>query len=86
MDNQMQARRMLLAKEFSIWELGLYMDTHPGDATALQLRQQYQQDLEKMKKDYEAHYGPLEMTSDDVRGSHWTWVDNPWPWDYKKEA
>lgn len=70
----------LMALQFVIRELGLYLDTHKNDREALDIFQRY---IQLYKEGYERYvrlYGPLNLT--DVTGSEFTWVDNPWPWDY----
>lgn len=85
-NNQIHMKRMIDAREFALTELALYLDTHPDDQKALQLRAQFQKEVADLKKKYEAHFGPLIITHSDVQGPCWTWVNNPWPWDYQKEA
>ena len=59
----------LSAVQFAMWELHLYLDTHPEDIGDL-----------KLKDEYEAKYGPLYSNSGSP-GVHW--LKNPWPWDYE---
>lgn len=72
----------LQALEFVLVELGLYLDTHPDDAEAFALFQQYAA-LEKAGREkYEAAYGPLTMTATAAGKSWSSWINAPWPWDY----
>lgn len=86
MDNQRHMRHMIDAKEFAMLELALYLDTHPDDQQALQMRRQLQAETAELRNQYEARYGRLVVTHNDVEGPCWSWVENPWPWDYQKEA
>ena len=86
MDNGKMMRRKIEAYDFSIWELGLYMDTHPWDTQALQRSQEYQLEREQLVAEYEAKCGPYIINSNQVAGDQWTWIHNPWPWEYSKEG
>lgn len=70
----------LSAVQFAMWELHLYLDTHPEDIGALKLHSKYEEKYLKLKDEYEAKYGPLYSNSDSP-GVHW--LKNPWPWDYE---
>ncbi len=72
-------RTELQALTFVIQELGLYLDTHPEDAEAFALYQNYAKLLEQGKKTYTEQYGPLVQT-DAASDETYTWVDDPWPW------
>ena len=73
----------LMALNFAITELGLYLDTHKNDREALRLYRQYVAMAEDGRKRYEAVYGPLtqKYAGDDQNG--WNWIDSPWPWEYE---
>ena len=75
----------LQALNFVITELGLYLDTHSDDAEAVQLFQQYTRLAEEGKRRYEAMYGPLTQKSA-VQNGTYTWLNDPWPWEYRKEG
>ena len=75
----------LQALNFVITELGLYLDTHSDDAEAVQLFQQYTRLAEEGKRRYEAMYGPLTQKSA-VQNGIYTWLNDPWPWEYRKEG
>ena len=68
----------LSAVQFAMWELHLYLDTHPEDIGALKLHSKYEEKYLKLKDEYEAKYGPLYSNSGSP-GVHW--LKNPWPWD-----
>lgn len=71
----------LMALGFAITELGLYLDTHRNDQEALALYLSYVKLHEEGRKRYEEMYGPLQQTS--VTEAGWTWLENPWPWEYE---
>lgn len=70
----------LMALDFAINELGLYLDTHSDDTEALQLYTNYVTLAKEGRQRYEATYGPLQQTAVNLAGGY-TWLDDPWPWD-----
>ncbi len=82
MVNNCELDRRITAYRFALYDLGLYLDSHPCDKKALQLREQYMCTLKQLVNEYEQHYGPYVLTQKDV-GDDWTeWVCGPWPWEY----
>jgi len=75
----------LQALSFVITELGLYLDTHKDDTEAFQLFQQYAKLAKEGKRRYEAAYGPLTQKGT-AQESNYTWLNDPWPWEYRKEG
>ncbi len=71
----------LMALGFAVTELGLYLDTHKSDKEALALYLQYAALAKEGKRRYEEMYGPLQQ--DNVTEAGWTWLSDPWPWDYE---
>lgn len=86
MSDKYKMLRRIYAFDFAIWELTLYMDSHPDDIKALKTLEQYRAKRAELVCDYEARFGPYILTSDDVRGDRWTWIDSPWPWDMKEDC
>ncbi len=80
-------RRMEMLKEiqeyaFTALELNLYLDTHPGDNRALEQFNQVSGELTRKVEKYEECYGPLlNYGYSGGSGSHWRWVEEPWPWE-----
>ena len=58
--------------KFALWELRLYLNTHPNDQKALAL-------LRKLTEQMEQDCG-CACYSDCNR---WSWPDGPWPWEYQ---
>lgn len=69
----------LQALEFVVLELGLYLDTHPEDAEAMELFRQYVALEKEGRKRYEAQYGPLTQSAT-AQSKTFNWVNDPWPW------
>ena len=57
---------------FVLWELRLYLNTHPCDKEAMALFRQ-------MREKAEGTYAEVFLPEDCVR---WAWTDDPWPWEY----
>lgn len=74
------------AYQFALGDLELFMDSHPADMQAQQLRAIYRDKLCKLIAAYEQHYGPMNETRAQVEGSWAEWVKDPWPWDNMKGA
>ena len=74
------------AYQFALYDLELFMDSHPRDAQAQKLRAIYRERLHKLIDAYEQHYGPLNEVKAHVEGSWEEWVKDPWPWDNMKGA
>ena len=71
----------VMALDFVAHELALYLDTHSDDAEALEI---YKNILALAKTAHEKYvklYGPL-MKQDLLQAQSYTWLKNPWPWDY----
>jgi spore coat protein JB len=70
----------LMALDFAIQELGLYLTTHAQDREALQLYWSYVQLSKEGREKYQAMYGPL-METDLTPEDGFAWLNDPWPWD-----
>lgn len=82
MSEKARWKRMIHAYDFAILEVEMYLDTHPRDTKALQLREDYKRKRKQLVDAYTQKFGPYIVTTDDVRGNCWTWVNDPWPWEY----
>lgn len=71
----------LQALEFALVELALYLDTHPKDTEAFQLFKKYAKAYHDKKMAYVKAYGPI-VKADSAEADRWTWIDDPWPWEY----
>lgn len=71
------------ALEFVNTELGLYLDTHPGDKEAFALFQQYTQMEQTARAAYVAKYGPISR-EEAAQSQCYDWCKEPWPWNYQE--
>ena len=69
----------LMALDFAIQELGLYLTTHADDREALDLYASYVRLGKQGREKYVAQYGPLNET--DLTPGSFQWLNDPWPWD-----
>jgi len=60
---------------FAIWELRLYLNTHPADQHALSMYEALCN--QAAHPNYACTFAPC----DGAKG-RWTWLDDPWPWEY----
>ena len=70
----------LMALDFAIKELNLYLDTHADDQEVLQLYWSYIKLAKEGREKYEKMYGPL-MSTDLTPEDGYAWLKDPWPWD-----
>ena len=73
----------IMAIDFSMIELNLYLDTHPVDQRALAIFNEYKARIKALKNEYEKKYAPL--TFYDAGKCPWEWIDEPWPWEINYE-
>lgn len=69
--------RSISSAQFAMWELHLYLDTHPADLQASSMLAQYEKKCRNLADEYEELYGPL--TPRFAQGVEW--LKNPWPWE-----
>ena len=81
MDNRMQLKQRIGAYQFAVWEMTLYLDTHPHCTEALAKYNEYRAMVARLIEEYEAQYGAWTPDSNSVNGECWAWVDGPWPWE-----
>lgn len=85
MSEQEMLMRKIRAVDFAIWEVHIFLDTHPTDTDALALNDKYGKRRDVLVTEYEQKYGPLDM-SRVTSSTRWQWISDPWPWEYTKEV
>ncbi len=82
MNEKMKLRRRLYELDFAIYELILFLDSHPESEKALELMREYREKRAAVMAEYREKFGDLIITAADApaEGS-WKWTDGPWPWD-----
>ena len=79
MTEQERLFRRISAFRFSMWELHMFLDTHPNNCDAAKKLEEYRLKTDERTKKYEAEFGPLNETSSQT--SRWAWISGPWPWE-----
>jgi spore coat protein JB len=75
----------LMALDFVLDELELYLNTHKDDKEAFAMYQTFLRLAAEGRKKYVSLYGPISQT--DMMGmQNYKWVNNPWPWEYMERA
>ena len=76
-----KAEKELLLKlsnaQFAMWELHVFLDTHPDNKEAYALKEKYEGKYSALLKEYEEKYSPLTINADMPN----LWLKDPWPWD-----
>ncbi len=71
----------IMALDFVAHELSLYLDTHGDDDEAFKLYKNILKLSTTAKEKYVRLYGPL-THAELSQAQSYTWLKNPWPWDY----
>ena len=71
----------MMAIDFVAHELGLYLDTHAEDEEAFSLFQSFLALQKEARKRVIELCGPI-MKGDLLGADRYTWLYDPWPWDY----
>jgi len=70
----------LMAADFTVIELNLYLDTHPSDQNAIKLYNTGVKRSKMLRDNYERQYGPLTARLS-FSNYPWQWITSPWPWE-----
>ena len=79
MSEEQAMRRRIAAMQFAMWELHLFLDTHPNNCDAAKKLDDYNMRTEKLVKEFEEKFGPIHETPQNT--SRWAWISDPWPWE-----
>ncbi len=80
--NGFALRKKIDSYDFAIYELVLFLDTHPENGRALSMLAKLRQERAEAIKQYEMSYGTYSPTHSAVKaGKRWSWIDGPWPWE-----
>jgi len=80
-NNKTELLKQITALDFSVIDLQLYLNTHPQDAKALEIHNNYVMELNSLIEDYESYYGLL-YANQGCSPYPWQWINEPWPWEY----
>lgn len=68
--------------QFAAVEVGMFLDTHPSNKKALESMKVYSEKYKELKRHFEEKFGMIDIYSPNNSDSKWSWVENPWPWEY----
>ena len=80
MNNREAMLRKLSAAQFTLWEIHLYLDTHPQDKNAIAMYRKMAKKTRECMDIYNSKFGPL-YAHESRDMNYWNWIDMPWPWD-----
>lgn len=66
---------------FAMWELRLYLNTHPCDQEALAMLHKLQENC--CEPNYATTFLEDVPCTDGTRNPAWRWKNDPWPWEYE---
>lgn len=82
MNEKAMLRRRIFETDFVLYELALFLDTHPESKKAMELMSEYRKMRSDLVGEYESRFGSyIETLSDVPEADRWKWIDGPWPWD-----
>ena len=82
MNDKAKLKRQIYELDFALYELVLFLDSHPTNRRAMELMREYREKRKKLIEEYEERFGKYIVTLKDVSTSDsWQWLDSPWPWD-----
>lgn len=67
--------------DFTLYELNLYLDTHPHCQNALNYYRKYSKLKNDAVAEYSRRFSPI--TAEDLQpdANHWDWASSPFPWE-----
>ena len=75
----------IMALDFVVKELTLYLDTHKEDEEAFEMMKTYIELSKKARAEYVKRYGPLKV-EDLLKCDEYKWIEGPWPWEYNERC
>ncbi|PWL75293.1 MAG: spore coat protein CotJB [Clostridiales bacterium] len=75
----------LMAIDFVTDELELYLDTHADDKEAFSMYQTFLALRKEARCRYAEKYGPVDQ-SDMLGENSYSWLKDPWPWEYQSKT
>lgn len=84
--NHEELMRTINQSSFAVYDMLLYLDTHPDDQEALRYFEEQSCIRKNALKEHAAYFGPLNMDFMDDEQETWLWMKQPWPWECKKKG
>ena len=80
MNNREAMLRKLSAAQFTLWEIHLYLDTHPWDLQMVEHYHKCNAKYKLLRAEFEEKFCPL--TAKKAQGAEW--LKGPWPWEIQE--
>lgn len=80
---RMELMQRIQRYDFALYDLMLYLDTHPECREARALFTRYRKERADVVREYVQHFGPIKALQTDT-DKRWSWGEGPYPWE--KEA
>jgi spore coat protein JB len=80
--NRENLLKEVMAADFTLIDLNLYLNTHPYDQTTIMLFNNCAQRARMLRNEYERLYGPLTASNSTCK-CPWQWISSPWPWEHQ---
>lgn len=78
--NRTELLRQIQATDFALYDVILFLDSHPSDQKALAYYHKTKANMDELVRQYTATFGPL--SADSVKSTeYWDWIKEPWPWE-----
>lgn len=71
----------VMAADFALVDLQLYLNTHPNDQRALCIYMNQAIRAKCLRCNFEKNFGPI--TATESRSYPWPWIKSPWPWEWQ---
>lgn len=66
--------------EFALYDLQLYLDSHPNCMEAMRQYKKYKAMKKSAEEQFVRLYGPIVAEQSDT-DNEWNWIQDPWPWE-----
>ncbi len=80
MNKQCELMRKIQKYDFALYDLMLYLDTHPHCQEALQLYDQYRKKRKNAVDAYVKEFGSIKALQSSTN-KKWDWGEGPYPWE-----
>jgi len=78
--NREMMLKELMELDLRLYDLQLYLDTHPFEHKAVDEYNSAANKYKAMTQHFEKLYGPLTISDKDNNTTPWEWINSPWPW------
>lgn len=77
MNSRESMLKKLSAAQFTLWEMHLYLDTHPWDLQMVEAHNKCMMKYRALRSEFEDKFGSLSAAN----AQGFEWLKGPWPWD-----